>query len=247
MYFRIINLAMIMVRNFFFTTSFLFLGFALNAQTCTPDFALKKSGFLPAVLPAASANTFYNQGVSVLTFRDTYRMVGIIKVPIQVDSIKVTGIAGLPSGFSYRCQHPRCVYLWDTVRCISIYGTATKTGTYPLKIYLKAFAKLAGSTAITQNDSISSYTLDVVDNTSGKVEITGKGFSLFPNPADNKLTIVDQNPTENWYITDLSGRKINAKPYVSGNQHICFETVALAQGVYIATDGNRSARFVIQR
>ena len=129
---------MIMVKNFFFVTAFIWTA-SLTGQTCTPDNSLTKPGFLPAVLPSAVVNTPYNQGISVLVFRDTNTIIFGSKVPVKIDSIKVLKINGLPPGMNYKCQHPRCVFLWDTVRCISFYGTPTQSGSYPLKIHVRAF------------------------------------------------------------------------------------------------------------
>lgn len=233
-----------MVRNFFFATAFICAA-SLSGQTCIPDKSLTKSGFLPAVLPAAVVNAPYNQGISVLTFRDTYTTVLGSKVPVKIDSIKVLRINGLPSGINFKCQHPRCVFLWDTVRCISFYGTATQVGSYPLKIHVRAFAKVAGFTPTTQNDSISSYTLEVVNGTASLWQPVSASFRVSPNPANDMVEIEDSHADANWFLTDLSGRKmafdiIDKTPY-----KVRFSVAELKSGIYIVSDGKRKSKLLI--
>jgi hypothetical protein len=233
-----------MVKNIFFTCVILFTG-SLFSQTCIPDKNLTKSGFLPAVLPAAVVNTPYNEGISVLTFRDTYTTVLGSKVAVKVDSIKVLRIGGLPAGLSYKCQHPRCVFLWDTVRCISFYGTATQAGSYPLKIYVRAFVKVGGFTSTTQNDSISSYTLEVVNNTASVWNTASSSFRVSPNPASDIITIQDAHQNLDWFITDVSGRRMNCSVVESSKQAVTISVKNLKSGLYIVTDGRRKEKLLI--
>jgi hypothetical protein len=233
-----------MVKNFFFATAFIW-AVSLTGQNCVPDTNLKKSGFLPVALPPAIVNTPYNQGISVLTFRDTYTTVLGSKVPVKIDSIKVLNITGLPSGINFKCQHPRCVFLWDVVRCISFYGTASQAGSYPLKIYVRAFAKVGGFTPTTQNDSISSYTLEVVSGTASLWQTAASSFRVSPNPASNIVEIEDNYVGAEWYVTDLAGRKvpftvINKTPYT---QRI--SVASLKPGIYIVTDGQRKTKLLV--
>lgn len=236
-----------MIKNILITCTILLSWYSLGAQTCTPDTNLKVAGFLPASLPAGSEGVFYNEGISVLTFRDTYRMVGIAKIPVRMDSIKVTGIAGLPPGISYKCQHPRCVYLWDTVRCVSIYGTPTKAGTYPIKIYVRAFAKLGGTSNITQNDSISRFTMVVNGNTAGITSSANAAFSVYPVPAGDMVSIRGEKATEKiWQVRDMGGRILTVSQHAEGEE-IRLNIASLSPGTYLVQSGNISLRFIKQR
>jgi hypothetical protein len=233
-----------MVKNIFFTTLLFFTG-SLFSQTCVPDKSLTKSGFLPAVLPPAVVNTPYNEGVSVLTFRDTYAIVLGSQVSVKVDSIKVLRIGGLPAGINYKCQHPRCVFLWDTVRCISFYGTATQEGSYPLKIYIRAFAKLGGFTPTTQNDSISSYVLEVVNSTASIRNGASPSVRIAPNPASDVITIQDIQRNAGWYITDISGRYIYCPVIATSDFSRTISVKNLKAGLYIVTDGRRKEKLLV--
>jgi len=233
-----------MVKNFFFATAFICAA-SLTGQTCIPDKSLTKSGFLPAVLPPAVVNTPYNQGISVLTFRDTYTTVLGSKVPVKIDSIKVLRINGLPAGINYKCQHPRCVFLWDTVRSISFYGTAGQVGSYPLKIHVRAFAKVGGFTPTTQNDSISSYTLEVFNNTASVWQPVSSSFRVSPHPANDIIEIEDSHANSDWFITDLSGRKVAISVIDKTPFTARLSVAALKSGIYIVTDGQSKTKLLV--
>lgn len=236
-----------MIKNIFITCTILLSWNSLGAQTCKPDTNLKVAGFLPATLPAGSEGVFYNEGISVLMFRDTYRMVGTLKIPVKMDSIRVTGISGLPPGISYKCQHPRCIYLWDTVRCVSIYGTPTKPGTYPIKIYVRAFAKLGGASNITQNDSISRFTMVVNGNTAGITVASDAAFSVYPVPAGDMVSIRGEKVTEKiWQVRDMSGRILTVCQHAEGEE-IRIDITSLSPGTYLVHSGGISLRFIKQR
>lgn len=233
-----------MIKHIFLIVSTVLASRATMAQICTPDTSLKVSGFLPAQLPDAELDSFYNESISVLTFRDTFQQIGQLKLPVRVDSIKVTKITGLPPGISYKCQHPRCVYLWDTVRCVSIFGTPTKTGTFPIKIYVRAFAKLNGSASIQQNDSISRFTMTVNGLTAGiKPDSKYNGFSVHPNPAKTNIFIRGAVATSSgWKITDLSGRNTFVPQINHADSSIDIKN--LKPGMYIISNGKSYQYFI---
>lgn len=235
---------MIMVKNFFFATAFI-CAMTLNAQSCMPDSSLKKPGFSPAALTKAVVNTYYNEGISVLTVRDTFTTALGPKWPVKIDSIKVLNVGGLPPGMSYKCQHPRCVFLWDTVRCISFYGTPAVSGSYPLKIYVRAFVKIGGFTPQTKDDSISSYTLEIAGNPASVWQSASASFQVYPNPGNDFVEIKDSHADATWCITDLSGRSvvsnvINKTPY-----SVRFSVTSLKSGIYILTDGQRKTKLLV--
>lgn len=235
-----------MIKNIILTAVIIIGAMRAGAQTCTPDTSLKVAGFLPAVLPAATAGEFYNEGISVLTFRDTYRMVGTLKIPVKLDSIRVTGIAGLPAGISYKCQHPRCIYLWDTVRCVSLYGTPSQSGSFPIKIYIRAFGKLGGATSITQNDSISRFTMQVNGGTVTLTNTEMFEYKVFPVPAGDELFISGPNAAElTWTLTDISGREIPVR-ISAGYGVSVMDLSSVKAGIYIIRSGDIAIKFTKQ-
>lgn len=233
-----------MIKNYFFATIFIWF-ISLSGQTCIPDKSLTKAGFLPATLPPAVVNTPYNQGISVLTFRDTSAIVFGQKLPVKVDSIKVLRIGGLPSGIKYKCQHPRCVFLWDTVRCISFYGITGIVGSYPLKIYVRASVVAGGFLKQTQDDSISSYTLEVVNRTTSLWQPVSSSFRVSPNPGNDIVEIEDSHTGANWFITELSGRKVAFNVIDKTPNSMRFSVAELKSGIYVVTDGQRKTKLLV--
>jgi hypothetical protein len=235
---------MAMIKHIFLVAFTAVSAFSANAQICTPDTSLKVSGFLPAQLPEAEQDSFYNESISVLTFRDTFQQIGQLKLPVRVDSIKVTNIKGLPPGLTYKCQHPRCIYLWDTVRCVSIYGTPTQYGLFPIKIYVRAFAKLNGSASIQQNDSISRFVM-VVNGPSASTKTVTNTITISPNPVQDYLQISVRTPTAGeWKITDMAGREMPFR--FADASHNKLDVSQLRAGMYVLSNGQIKQHFIKQ-
>ena len=72
----------------------------VKGQICTPDANLKVPGFLPLVLPDAQKDVPYSQAITVLAFKDTSVKQGNLTLKVYIDSMKITGITGLPNGMS---------------------------------------------------------------------------------------------------------------------------------------------------
>jgi hypothetical protein len=237
-----------MIKNIFFTVAIIFFAANSTAQICIPDTSLKIPGLKPSTLPDAIEGKPYNESVSVLMFRDTYRIIFGSKVPIKIDSVKVTGVSGLPSGISHQCQYSSCVFLWDTVRCLRISGTASKAGVYPITIYVRAFGKLAGTTPLTQNDSIKTFTLNVNSQTASNGLIEAGVYRLYPNPANQYVTLTGLNvAAKQWFVTDITGRFYNINVVESNRNAVSLSTLNLPVGVYNLSDGESRIRFVLQR
>lgn len=218
-----------------------------TGQICTPDKSLTVPGLKPSTLPDAVEGKPYSESISVLMFRDTYQTVFGVKVPVKIDSVKVTGISGFPAGFNYTCQYKSCVFLWDTVRCMRIAGTATKAGVYPITIFVRAFGKLGGATPIAQNDSIKTFTLNVTSQSASINKLEEGQYRLFPNPADNFITITGLDAaSENWFVYDASGRAYSVAVAESNRHAVGFSTTDLPAGVYHISNGKKQIRFLLQ-
>lgn len=212
---------------------------------CKPDTSLHKAGYKPAALPSVKTDSQYNESISVLVKRDTFKMVGSVKVPVKIDSVKATDVIGLPSGYSYECQHPGCVFLWDTVRCVRIFGSTHESGVFPIKIAIIGYAKL-GSTTIAQRDTIRDFTL-VVNGPAATAALwrTGEIWNLFPQPADHSVSLYCRDMDgRQFFIRDCSGRQVAAT--ISGAKGVYrIDTQNLPDGVYVVSDGTFSRKFVI--
>lgn len=217
----------------------------LHAQ-CTPDTSLKTPGFSPISLSAANVNVAYAAPISVLVFRDTSITIGSTKIAVKIDSIKATGMLGLPQGFDYACLHPRCVFVWNEVRCVNIFGTTSQSGLFPILIPVVAYGKIAGTTPITRPDTLRNFAIQVNGGSNKVIELKTKGISLFPNPTNSDLTVViPQNiSAKSLTIFDATGRVCGT--YAVGDKksfHI--ETLSLSNGTYMIQLGEYSSQFTI--
>lgn len=219
---------------------------SVYAQYCVPDTSLKKPGYKPDSLPPATVNMAYKQTITVQSFKDTYKMVFTQKIPVTIDSIIVTGIKNLPAGMQYQCLHPNCRFLPLVNSCVDLKGTPTQTGIFPLKIMVTVYAKLNGSTAITQKDSITKFRL-IVNGTSNVSKLSaapGDELVVYPNPVQNLLHVFanwSQNPDE-INIYDVSGRLIQIKPLLI-NDVFVYDLSLFPAGVYFVKYAAKSVKF----
>ncbi|MBS3915101.1 MAG: T9SS type A sorting domain-containing protein [Bacteroidetes bacterium] len=205
----------------------------LNAQ-CTPDTNLTKPGYSPDTLQHVTANVAYSQSISVLTPHDTTVNFNGNLVSARVDSIKATDVKGLPSGIIYTCQHPRCVFLWDTVRCVELHGTTSQGGVFPLRIMVTYYALLAGTFKVAQKDSITRFTLIVDGGVNSLLDHTKPGVHLYPNPASGKVYIASGSQLNPALIKVFSINGV--EQFVSIKQEgnlMVLDLKNLAEGIYL--------------
>jgi hypothetical protein len=129
---------------------------------------------------------------------------------VRVDSMEITGVKGLPSDFTYTCFNSNCRFKGGESSCLTVTGTPSQTGVYPLVVYIRTYPTLKGFIDIplpAQNDSNSRYTLYVYGSV-GCIENTlENSISVFPNPANDILNIATsstQNITAQLF--DINGK-----------------------------------------
>lgn len=220
---------------------------SVYAQDCVPDSSLKKPGYKPDSLPPATVNMAYKQTITVQSFKDTYKMVFTQKIPVTIDSIIVTNIKNLPAGMQYKCLHPHCRFLPLVNSCVDLSGTPAQTGIFPLKIMVTVYAKLNGTTAINQKDSITKFRLIVngTSNISKLSAIPGDELVVYPNPAENRLHVFanwSQNANE-ITIYDVAGRIMNIQPLSLHNDVFIYDLSLLPAGFYFVKYAGKSVKF----
>jgi len=239
-----------MIRKFIFTLTLLWLTSAtleLKAQICKADTSLHKPGYKPEKLPNVKVDSNYNESISILVKRDTFKMVGAVKLNVKIDSVKATSVIGLPTGYNYECQHPSCVYLWDTVRCVRIFGSTNKSGIYPLKIPIIGYAKI-GSSSLVQKDTIRDFTLIVDGDPARNVRIEKiKEWIVYPIPANHTISIYcDANSTHFVFeILNLNGVRQNIL-FQRINETYVASIAQLAPGVYFISGGNKIKKLIVE-
>lgn len=215
---------------------------------CVPDASIKSSGVFPSALPAATPNVAYSQVLQFYITKDTiFNYLGQ-NINATIDSLFITGVKGMPAGFSYACHNANCGIKGGSNGCVTITGTATsamKNTNYPLVVMLKIKGTantILGPVSQTINDSNSKYAI-YVQSASNVSELADNNIiSLYPNPAKDKLEInisgiAYQNNAEA-AIIDMNGREVMKKSINAVKTEI--EITGLTKGVYFVKLVNES-------
>jgi hypothetical protein len=230
--------------------SFITFSREVSAQ-CTPDTTIKSSGIYPAFLDNAKESVPYNQNIQFFINRDTLVTYLGQQIVANIDSIKITGVKGMPAGFSYACNNATCAARGGTPGCAKITGTATtgSAGTYPLTVYYQVFARAnLGGFPISQtiSDSNTRYTL-TVESATGLSFLAGEvGFDLFPNPANEYATILLNYAGElsKVEVFTLDGKEMDMIVEYKTNMIATIKTAGLNSGLYLVkiytTDGKQA-------
>lgn len=233
-----------------------------TAQSCTPgaNYADSSYGVWPNIatnLPIATQNVPYS---AVINFKvpatvtaeldETGQFVG---TPIQ--DFEVTGVNGLPSGFSYACNIATCQYLGGENGCASIYGTCATTGIYPVTIDVDAtvlVSLLPGLPPIpvVQTVSFDGYFIEV--GTAGTIVQFIEPITAFPNPANEEIKIQGITPSmqaNEISIVNIEG-KVVANRKMTNTTNLTFDISLLKAGIYFVNvslaNGIETIKFVKQ-
>lgn len=177
-----------MKKYLFSVVLFIAISFVAVSQPCTPDPALTVPGFSPdsvTNLPPGTAGQYYQAVISAKIPTDTV----FLGMTVQIDSIGVTNVIGLPAGLTWVTDSPNNYWGGGQKGCLLIEGTTTVEGVHNLKIALMAHGGLPGL-PLTVPDTVKFYKIDM--QPSGVVSLSRESFSVgkaFPNPANDFTTI----------------------------------------------------------
>ena len=231
-----------MIRKFIFASLSLaatFMVHPLWAQDCNPA-TLSEPGILPESLPFAQKDQAYNETISVLLFADTMVEANGQTVKAVIDSMVLLDVVGLPSGVTYRCKDGINKFLPLTPSCISVYGTPTEEGTFPLEIPVMSYAKVFGFVSINQGDTIRNYVLNVYEGGASVSKINLNELNIFPNPSHSNISVLSKVTPS---VFSISGVEIKLNWEKRGST-LQTSVSALPAGIYIINANGRSARFV---
>jgi len=157
----------------FFTGMMITVGYT-NAQVCAPDPQYTQPGIYPdsiTNLDSGIVNIAYSDTITVIVPLDTISSIcpcgGCIPC-VDIDSIVLTNITGLPPGLSYQCVPPSCAFPGGTSGCVLISGTPTVAGTYNLLAFVAAYVQChvaafgCSTISSTQEDTIKYYTIVII-------------------------------------------------------------------------------------
>lgn len=224
----------------------------IGAQTaygqCTPDPQYTQPGIYPdsatGMMPAFVGMP-YEQTVTAVVPADTVVIIFGNPTTVDIDSIVVDYINGLPPNFDYICQMPNCSFHGGTSGCLKIYSTSNltiaDTGRYYLDIQLTTYS------FIQQTDNVGYYYIDVIDSSQLSTDnIEGERIEMkqnSPNPVAD-VTYIDYvsgtNTNIKFTVTNLLGEVVHTRDYKAnrGNNRIKYDASALNAGIYLYTIDN---------
>jgi hypothetical protein len=208
---------------------------------CTPDPKLTTSGTLPAFLDSAKVGVLYNQVIQYHITKDTTVYVVQLgsTVNAKIDTLWITGVVGMPDGFTYDCHNKDCKIVGGTTGCATLKGTpkAGSSGIYPLLVLITIRATaFIGPLPISQtvSDTNARYSI-VVQGAAGTGELVNNDEPiLFPNPAKEELQVYvpGLKGMATYSILNLQGQKIQ-EGNVLGNFEVNHLNLnALSKGIY---------------
>jgi len=246
--------------------TFVFASIFANAQ-CTPDAQFTAAGVYPDTvtgLAPAYVGQSYHQNITIITPADTVVDVLGNMVQVTIDSINLTSVTGLPSGFSYTCDPPSCGFPGGTSECAELYSTVNPTasdiGLYNIIFETTSYASnVPFIGTMTQDDIIDSYYIEISAATSTINQFDNTTFELqavYPNPVMNQAKvqfISGLNADIVFKIYNLLGEEIESQLISSsrGVNTVNLNTSSYSEGIYLYSinNGNKvlTKRMVVKK
>lgn len=244
----------------------------VQAQTCVRDSNLLITGGLlsPAAwspdspfynLALACINEPYNQSVTI-NIPEAYVFNGATFTIKDVSIPTTNGIGNIPTGMTYSCDPPNCVFAAKTLGCILLGGTPAVSNQAPdtLDLTLTAIINLVGiPIPISLNfpgDAAPNNHYYLILNPNGQcasaAHEAGSPFSslrALPNPVSQQTRIEaqsTQNGTFLFEVFDLLGNRLHQQKVqlFEGNNQFAFDASTLATGTYLYSLGNAEGKSV---
>jgi hypothetical protein len=218
----------------------------LNAQPPCDTSYFPKPGVYPDSaqnLPLGYVNYVYDAVINAKVPVDTV----YLGATIPFDSVGVTNITGLPTGFSYATNtasgywhggHTGCA----AIKCPAPGPTEAQVGTWPLTVYVNAH--LGGF--LNMPETLTYYHIIIKDSVTGIASYDKSRFTLFqnsPNPFASTTTIQFSSPQSdvfNFIVYDVIGNIVYNQSVKanSGINDFVFSSENLSSGIYFYKLGN---------
>jgi hypothetical protein len=231
-----------MIRKYIFSVGLTLALGCINllvAQDCTPE-ALASAGISPDALPLAQKGIAYNETISVMLFADTMVERQGQTVKAVMDSMILRSINGLPEGMSFKVKDNNPKFLPLTPSCISIFGTPTELGIYPLEIPVFSYAKVLSFIPINQADTIRDYILEVVEEGASIKRLNKTRLNVFPNPSQTTVAVFSNELPR---IMNLNGQECYVE-WVHKDNYYSASVEKLPAGIYLILGDGKNCRFV---
>ena len=249
------------------------LSFNLFAQQnpCFPDPTLQDStfGLWPDTiqnLPVAQTDVYYEEHIQIKTPNTVGEVMGdpyeievlgfpVNIAPLEIDSIKLVGLTGLPSVMSTYLSNSDSVFMGNDIACVTLFGTpgANEIGTHELSLIIDGWINVSvlGTVSLFDQlgnyETIDGYRLVVQSEIASLNENTNLVFSIsqnFPNPLSNSTSIEFNSNIEGKYyfsVTNILGEVLESKIINAnyGSNKIDFDAKSLSSGIYFYSIANK--------
>ena len=261
-----------MKKSLLFTTLLFTLSLTVFAQQspCVPDASLQDStfGLWPDTiqnLPIAQLDTYYEEHIQIKTPNTVGEVMGdpyeidilgfpVNIAPLEIDSIKLVGVNGLPAVMSTYLSNPDSVFMGNDIACVTLFGTPgdNELGTHDISLIIDGWINVSVIGTVSLYDQLGDYeTIDgyrlVVQSEMVSIdENNNLSFSVSqnsPNPFSSRTNIEFNSTNEGEYlfcIVNLLGelqdhRIVNAN---YGINKIDIDASALSSGIYFYSLSN---------
>ena len=235
---------------------------ASYAQQCTPDpqYTINDIGIYPdsvTNLAIGYVGQAYSDIITAVTPADTTvdgtAITGfpLGMIDVDIDSITILDVQGLPVNFTYSCNPPSCGFPGGTIACAELYSTSNPTaiGLYPIAVTTRTY--VSGVPVLgfwEQDDVVDYYYIDIqaATNISQINKINSNTFELknaYPNPVHGTTKIqfvIGKQQDLIFKLYDVIGNEIKTLNIQStrGVNTITLNTEGVAEGVYMYSINN---------
>jgi hypothetical protein len=149
---------------------------------CTPDASNTSDLIYPApqdLNTDLEVGVAYDETITLNVPADT-----TIFISVDIDSVTISNVSGLPSGINYQCQNSTCSTPGGQQGCVSIFGTPDQAGTYTVNLEITVHTAL---TTLPQTETITV----VVSEPNSVANLTAEqvGLTVYPNPVKESANV----------------------------------------------------------
>ncbi len=219
-----------MIKKILFTFLFSVTSFFVLAQ-CEPDTTLAVPNFYPpagsyelitpmdtfTAFPDVPQGSYYEEALGFVVWTDTTIEVAAFPFPVlaNIDSVLLVSVSGFPSGLTFSCNPPSCVFPGGEAACANVFGTTTDPlGIYPIVFTIDVYGNALGVYDVFPA-TIDNFAIVVGDSTVSLVEASTlsnlSNTSNFPNPfiSDTEITFNMLEEKEvAFFVFDMIGNKV---------------------------------------
>lgn len=131
-------------------------------------------------------------------------------IGMPIDGFVVDAVQGLPPGLDFACSTVDCSYNGGDNGCANLYGTPTTAGVYDVIIKVTGTINTGILGTIDQPVDFDGYRITI--GTAGEISLEKDKFSVFPNPANNEVTIngLEDLNVSSLEIVNMAGATVKA-------------------------------------